>query len=52
MLTESTRGFEFKSVYRAQLDGRLQWLENDFWKYFQDWKQWATGQEDVPLAEQ
>ena len=28
--------FEFKSVYRTQLDGRLQCLENDFLKYFQD----------------
>ena len=42
--------FEFKSVYRTQLDGRLHWLENDFLKYFQDWKDWAMGQEDVPLG--
>lgn len=43
--------FEFKSVYCTKLDGRLHWLENDFLKYFQDWKDWAMGQEDVPLAE-
>ena len=43
--------FEFKSVYRTQSDERLHWLENDFLKYFQDWKDWAMGQEDVPLAE-
>ena len=28
--------FEFKSVYRTPLDGRLHWLENDLLNYFQD----------------
>lgn len=43
--------YEFKSVYRTPTDRRLHWLENDFLKYFQDWKDWAMGQEDVPLLE-
>ena len=43
--------FEFKSVYRTPLDNRLQWLQNDFLKYFQDWKDWAMSQVDVPLSE-
>ena len=44
--------YEFKSVYRTPTGRRLHWLENDFLKYFQDWKDWAMGQEDVPLLEQ
>ena len=43
--------YEFKSVYHTPTDRRLHWLENDFLKYFQDWKDWAMGQEDVPLLE-
>ncbi|KAK2550927.1 hypothetical protein P5673_028300, partial [Acropora cervicornis] len=46
---ESTHNLSVKVC--TQLDGRLQWLEDDFLKYFQDWKDWAVGQEDVPLAE-
>ena len=40
--------YEFKSVYCTPTDRRLHWLENDFLKYFQDWKDWAMGQEDIP----
>lgn len=43
--------FEFKSVYRSPLDGRLTWLEGEFLKYFQDWQEWAMNQTDVPLQE-
>lgn len=43
--------FEFKSVYRNRLDRRLTWLEGEFLKYFQDWKDWAMNQTDVPLQE-
>ena len=43
--------FEFKSVYRSPSDRRLEWLQNDFLKYFQDWKEWAMSQVDVPLVE-
>ena len=43
--------FEFKSVYRSPLDRRLVWLEGEFLKYFQDWKNWAMNQTDVPLQE-
>lgn len=43
--------FEFKSVYRTPLDRRLHWLEIDFLNYFQDWRNWAMSQVDVPLAE-
>ena len=44
-------GLNLKVLYRAKLHGRLHWLENDFLKYFKDWKDWAMGQKDVPLAE-
>ena len=43
--------YEFRSVYRTPLDVRLYWLENDFLKYFQDWKNWAMNQTDVSLKE-
>ena len=43
--------FEFKSVYHTPLDNRFHWLQNDFLKYFQDWKAWAMSQVDVPLSE-
>ena len=43
--------FEFKSVYRSPHDRRLVWLEGEFLKYFQDWKNWAMNQTDVPLQE-
>ena len=46
-----TTQLEFKSVYRSALDRRLTWLEEDFLKYFSDWKAWAMAQEDVPLNE-
>ena len=43
--------FEFKSVYRSPHDRRLVWLEGEFLKYFQDGKNWAMNQTDVPLQE-
>ena len=43
--------FEFKSVYQSPLNTRLVWLEGEFLKDFQDWKNWAMNQTDVPLHE-
>ena len=43
--------FEFKSVYRSPFDRRLVWLQDEFLKYSQDWKNWAMNQTDVPLQE-
>lgn len=42
---------EIKSMYCTPLHWRLHQLQNDFLKYFQDWKDWAMSQEDVPLSE-
>ena len=42
---------EFRSVYRNPADRRLAWLEGEFLKYFEDWKDWAMAQTDVPLGE-
>ena len=43
--------FEFRSVYRSPLDRRLVWLEGEILKYFQDWKNRAMNETDVPLQE-
>ena len=43
--------FEFKSIYQSPFDRRLVWLEGEFLKYFQDWKNWAMNHTDVPLQE-
>ena len=43
--------FEFKSVYRSPHDRRLVWLEGEVLKYFQNWKNCAMNQTDVPLQE-
>ena len=43
--------YRINSVYCTPLDWRLHWLQSNFLKYFQDWKDWAMSQEDVPLSE-
>jgi len=38
-------------VYRSPFDRVIVWLEDEFLKYSQDWKNWAMNQTDVPLQE-
>jgi hypothetical protein len=34
-------------AYTAQNDSRLQWLENDFLPYLEEWRQYATSKPDI-----
>lgn len=42
--------FEFKNVYCTQLDGRLHWLENDFFKIFSGLERLGHGAGRCPIS--